>query len=85
MSVSSSPITVHDRTFNDGGLFALTVLLDSIQDYADEQGLLFDDENRDQIDRVVRALLDRLDTWGDLAALIPPRCLDWRMRARTPA
>jgi hypothetical protein len=58
----------------------LTVLLDAIQDYADQQGLLFDAAHRDQIDAAVRTLLDRLDTRGDLAPQLPRRCVAWRSR-----
>lgn len=84
---SCLPITRHDPACNDGGLFALVVLVDSIQEYADEQGLLFDDEDRDRIDRAVRALIKILDAWGNLTARIPRRSVDWRVRlteARRP-
>lgn len=62
------------------GLSDLVALLDSIQNYADTQELLFDDEDRDDIDAALRILLHRLDSWGTLAEHVPARCLDWRLR-----
>jgi hypothetical protein len=71
----AKPFSNHDRALGE-----LTALLDSIQTYADAQGLLFDDENRDNIDAALCTLLRRLDGWGTLARYVPARCLDWRVR-----
>ena len=80
MSGSLIPLNPNNSASSDLRVAKLMVALDAIQDYADQQGLLFDDHDRDQIDAALRTLLDRLDTRGDLASQLPPRCLDWRAR-----
>ncbi len=57
----------------------LTNICEQVQVYADAQGLYFDDEDRDNIDEALRALLERLELWGEPVPIVA-RSINWRVR-----
>ena len=60
----------------------LAQLFEAVQAFADEQGLAYDDDDREAIDAALRILLTRLDNglWGSTPPWLPARCLQWQMR-----
>jgi hypothetical protein len=57
----------------------LTAICEQVQGYADSYRLYFDDEDRDNIDKALDALLERLRVWGEPVP-VAPRCRRWRVR-----
>jgi hypothetical protein len=59
----------------------IAALVEAVQAFADEQGLAYDDDDREAIDAALLTLSTTLDhgLWGLLPPL-PVRCLNWRTR-----